>query len=246
MHWPEGNVRRASVFNFGFGGSNAHVILERPSKASSLRKSEHSITFSTPEQTTSTSPETPADPKHLVKQAPLLFFLSAFTEMSGKQQADSLSQYLAQSHKRTSDNLLTDLAFTLSKHRSILPYKAVIAADSPTQLIDALTGEGLKYSKFKTARKIGFVFTGQGAQWHAMGRELINQYPCFRRSLVFSDECLRELGASFSILRELALIYPTRHSFSKSWLLVNYICQIGAEDSIYFRSRRMKDYPTDV
>lgn len=212
MNWPGGNVRRASVINFGFGGSNAHVILERPSKASTLRSFEYSIISSTPKQTTSTSPETQEDPKHLVKQAPLLFFLSAFTENSGKQLADSLSQYLTQSHKRTIDNLLKDLAFTLSKRRSILPYKAVVAADSPTQLIDALTGKGLKYSKFKTARKIGFVFTGQGAQWHAMGRELINQYPCFRRSLVLSDECLKEFGASFSILCELTLIYLTRHS----------------------------------
>lgn len=194
------------MINFGFGGSNAHVILERTSKASHLQTSEHSTTSSTTEQTTNISPEAQADPRDLAKQAPLVFFLSAFTKMSGKQQANALSQYLAQNYNRTSDNLLTDLAFTLSKHRSILPYKAVIAADSPTQLIDALKSEAFKYSKSEAARKIGFVFTGQGAQWHAMGRELINRYPCFRRSLESSDECLKELGASFTILRELALI----------------------------------------
>lgn len=208
------------MINFGFGGSNAHVILEYTSKASHLQTSKQSTTSSTLEQMTSTFPEAQADPKDLAKQAPFIFFLSAFTAMSGRQQANALSQYLAQSHKRTSDNLLTDLAFTLSKHRSILPYKAVVAADSPSQLIDALTSEGLKYSKFETVRKIGFVFTGQGAQWHAMGRELINRYPRFRRSLESSDECLKELGASFAILRELALIHPARHSFPKTCPLI--------------------------
>lgn len=50
---------------------------------------------------------------------------------------------------------------------------------------------------------IGFVFTGQGAQWWAMGRELIWAYPIFRDTLVEAERCLIEFGATYSLIEEL-------------------------------------------
>ena len=51
--------------------------------------------------------------------------------------------------------------------------------------------------------RIGFVFTGQGAQWARMGAEL-NQYPIFRESVEASDEYLRsELKCRWSAMEEL-------------------------------------------
>ena len=47
------------------------------------------------------------------------------------------------------------------------------------------------------------VFTGQGAQWHAVGRELIMAYPPFKASLEEDEIYLKELGADWSLLEEL-------------------------------------------
>lgn len=52
--------------------------------------------------------------------------------------------------------------------------------------------------------RIGFIFTGQGAQWHAMGKELMDAYPVFSSTMKRIDECLADLGATFSLIDELS------------------------------------------
>lgn len=51
--------------------------------------------------------------------------------------------------------------------------------------------------------KLAFVFTGQGAQWHAMGRELLDSHAVFASSIERADEHLLSIGADFSLLEEL-------------------------------------------
>ncbi|CAL3970576.1 unnamed protein product, partial [Diplocarpon coronariae] len=48
--------------------------------------------------------------------------------------------------------------------------------------------------------RIGFIFTGQGAQWYAMGRELFDAYPIFAATMERIDRYLTKLGANFSLL----------------------------------------------
>lgn len=74
------------------------------------------------------------------------------------------------------------------------------------QSISGLT-KALELDSFKPIRtrerpRLGFVFTGQGAQWYAMGRELIGAYPVFKNSLLESEKHLKELGATWSLLGE--------------------------------------------
>ena len=47
--------------------------------------------------------------------------------------------------------------------------------------------------------RLGFVFNGQGAQWYAMGRELITSYPIFSASIQKADQVLRDYGADWSL-----------------------------------------------
>jgi acyl transferase domain-containing protein len=131
-----------------------------------------------------------------------VYVLSAFDESSGVRQAERLSKYLKQQSTH-SGNFLDELAFTLGERRSVLSWRAAIPAISRSQLIDSLSLEGIKFTKAPKAVVLGFVFTGQGAQWHGMGGELIATYPVFRDSLVRADEHLKMLGAPWSLLGKL-------------------------------------------
>ena len=64
--------------------------------------------------------------------------------------------------------------------------------------------------------RVTFVFTGQGAQWHAMGRELITTCPQFRDSLSKSGSILQGLGASWSLIDEL-LLDESESRVHQSW-----------------------------
>jgi acyl transferase domain-containing protein/NADPH:quinone reductase-like Zn-dependent oxidoreductase len=102
-----------------------------------------------------------------------------------------------------SDEFLDDLAFTLGERRSIFPWRATVSAFSPTELIEALSTENFKFSKAAKSVATGFVFTGQGAQWPTMGKELVAAYPVFKNSLLQSEGYLRKFGAPRSLLDEL-------------------------------------------
>lgn len=186
-------MRRASVNNFGFGGSNAHVIIEGArnnilSNATDVSKANgHENEKHSPEESLRTR----------------LFVLSAFDEAAGRRQTETLSEYLKGKDEK-SKGFLDDLAFTLCERRSTQPWRASFPADSISNLIDCLSTENIKFSNASKKISLGFVFTGQGAQWHAMGRELISAYPVFRESLIRADGCLKELGASWSLMDELA------------------------------------------
>ena len=52
------------------------------------------------------------------------------------------------------------------------------------------------------APRVGFVFSGQGPQWYAMGRELVEEEPVFREIITKCDELLRPLSG-WSLLDEL-------------------------------------------
>jgi acyl transferase domain-containing protein len=53
---------------------------------------------------------------------------------------------------------------------------------------------------------LGFIFTGQGAQWARMGMELVH-YPVFRQSLELADAHMKKLGSAWSALGKHFLIF---------------------------------------
>ena len=194
-------MHRASVNNFGFGGSNAHVIIDdaRGYMASrgltgKYRKPKR--------QKIKVNGMTNGDTSQGLEEERRVFVLSAFSELSGKRQAKALGEYLDRRHVEHASDVLGDLAFTLSERRSVWPWKAAFSASSLLQLAEAVTSENVRFTRSPKAKGLGFVFTGQGAQWHAMGRELIERYPIFQRSLDLADQHLRVLGAPWSLSGE--------------------------------------------
>jgi acyl transferase domain-containing protein/NADPH:quinone reductase-like Zn-dependent oxidoreductase len=96
-----------------------------------------------------------------------------------------------------------DLAYTLGERRSAFPWVAATSASSISELVRLIDAGRMKPKRRGDPPRLGFVFTGQGAQWWAMGRELIHAYPAFRETIYEADVYLREFGATWSLVEEL-------------------------------------------
>ena len=129
-----------------------------------------------------------------------LYILSANSQKSVKSQIQSLGVYLEQRPEALELSLMGKIAFTLTQRRSFLPWKVAVSATTSSELIHQLSNTDLRPVSSFYAPKIAFVFNGQGAQWHAMGRELREIYPVFASTIEAADRCLRSLGAGWSLI----------------------------------------------
>ena len=179
--WPR-DKKYISVNNFGFGGTNAHAVLEKAP--------------------TMIAPKGVSDKSTTVIDAPVkrLYILTANDKVALEKQMYNLTVYLEQRPEVFQNSLLPNLAYTLGQRRSMLSYRVAIPARSSNHLIPTLASMEVTPSRAMKDPRIGFVFTGQGAQWHAMGNELIAAYPIFAAAMAKGDRCLRDLGADFSLL----------------------------------------------
>ena len=84
----------------------------------------------------------------------------------------------------------------------MFPYSAVITAKMKTDLSGKLKSFIPIVSNRTTPARIGFIFTGQGAQWWGIGRELFH-YPIFRTALLKCDAIVESLDADWSLMEEL-------------------------------------------
>ncbi|KAI0914186.1 ketoacyl-synt-domain-containing protein [Ustulina deusta] len=181
--WPR-NKKYISVNNFGFGGTNAHVVLER-------------VPF------TQRGPKNDADLKDDT-QTRKLFVVTANDKSSLEAVLKNLVIYLEQRPEMFQKDLMADVAYTLGQRRSLLQWRVAIPALRSFDLIEAINGQRLTPGKESDPLRIGFIFTGQGAQWYGMGRELYQQYPVFTNAIDYADVCLGSLGAPWSLLEELS------------------------------------------
>ena len=108
---------------------------------------------------------------------------------------------------------VVDLAHTLGTRRSRLTQRSFALVKQKTMKEDLdpthfiQTGVG-SFSKLP----IAFVFTGQGAQWPQMGKELIEEFPSFRRTIQDLDAVLQNLQHRPSWTLQEALLDPKESS----------------------------------
>ncbi|KAJ6109226.1 hypothetical protein N7486_001460 [Penicillium sp. IBT 16267x] len=190
--WPKGKIY-ASVNNFGFGGSNAHVILERG-------------------PVTGGEGATNEDP--LTRR---VYVVSGYDKQAAAKLGDEIISYLHRHPPIFTDSLMDNMAYTLGQRRTHFNWRIAVSASMHTELIDSLASikEPIRSTGEPT---VGFVFTGQGAQWHGMGKELLERYPVFQKTMRDFDACLKTLGATFSIIDELQLEDPNASSISAAYM----------------------------
>ena len=94
-------------------------------------------------------------------------------------------------------SFLADLAYTLAAKRTRLRWKNFVVSDS---FHDLKNIEDKFSSPVQSLEKVnlGFVFTGQGAQWARMGCDL-SAFPVFQRSLKDAELYLRKIGCSWML-----------------------------------------------
>ena len=174
--WPgsisKGTVlRRAGVNSFGYGGANAHAILEAADSFVPVNYRNSPISI---------------DALRLLNKV----FLLPFSATSAK----SLTSRVEAVHADHPN--IADLAYTLSYRRSRLPIAGFILAsqkdlDEDLQRTNVQTKSPTLNNR--ASSPFAFVFTGQGAQWAQMGKGLIDQFPTVRACIQRMDATLQAL-----------------------------------------------------
>ena len=192
--WPVAHTRRLSINGFGMGGTNGHVVLEAFNPVPRANGTAKLLNGRGPV----------AKPHSKTR----LFAFSSHDQAGFKRNAAALVEHLASINSTASSpEYLASLAHTLSGARSRLSWRATCVADSASDLRDYLTarpGDGA--SRDASSRtgptRIGFVFTGQGAQWARMGVEMLDR-PVFGASVAESAKFLHDLGCTWDPVAEL-------------------------------------------
>ncbi|HEX2911384.1 MAG TPA: GNAT family N-acetyltransferase, partial [Chloroflexia bacterium] len=180
--WPSSHEPLvAGVSSFGFGGTNAHVVLVEPP----------------------TQPELPPNPD----QSPAhLLTLSARSEPALRDLAASFLEKLRVAEKVA----LPDLSFTLSQRRAHLSQRLAVSGTDASQLIERLIAylDNRRAPGVSSGSVAGrpprlvMVFSGQGSHWLKMGRELMDGLPVFRAKMEECDSYFQKY-AGWSLLEEL-------------------------------------------
>jgi acyl transferase domain-containing protein len=163
--------RLGGVSSFGASGVNAHAVLE-------------------------SAPQPQPPGSDLIERPHELVLLSARSESGLRALASRYVEYLGENPATA----LADLAHTTSVGRAHLPFRLAVTADNTLRLAGSLAayanGETparlvSDYVAESAQPKVAFLFTGQGAQYAGMGRQLYETQPVFRAALDRCDDLLR-------------------------------------------------------
>ncbi|KAM0541306.1 hypothetical protein ACHAPJ_013300 [Fusarium lateritium] len=140
-------------------------------------------------------------PSHNPTLDRFIFPVSARDEAGVKVMMSRLKEFLLDKGRHSE---LRSLAYTLTEKRERFSWTIAPQAANMEELIESLGNRDLKPALRRAAPRLGFVFNGQGAQWFAMGRELMGAYPVFDRCLNEADSHLRSMGCEWSLKEELS------------------------------------------
>lgn len=188
---------RVAVNSFGYGGSNAHVLLESPPKP---RSSTPADTVSRNGHAANVMESRPSD------SMPFALPVSGRCKNSVAANAGQIANQL----ENTDDSLL-DVIYSAAHRRAHLNHRAVAMGRSRSEVISSLRSIAEQQETdlvvqdvqpYQGIHKPVFVFTGMGPQWWSMGQELYRNQVVYRDAVDEADSIFKEV-AGFSILEEM-------------------------------------------
>lgn len=200
---PEGQPMRASVNSFGFGGTNAHAIVEKyqpeihDARAQSTSPTIRNTASGLASLTLSTSNLSESNGVAL----PLV--ITAASEESFIATLKSLAAYIRQNPHVTTQELAWHLytrrtAHSLKAFAASGPGKASLVMPSLRTLIDRASkaspiqsGTAIRSKKGSTSPRILGIFTGQGAQYATMSKGLLLTSKVYRDTIRMLDDILQ-------------------------------------------------------
>ena len=184
----KGKPRIAALNSFGFGGSNVHVILrEVPSKQCSREMG--------------------------VNRLNSVLTLSGRSREALQKMARLYSNWINENKEDMDEPFVVNLCYSLNERRSQFPHRLALAFGSPGEASKSLADFAddsfgwdklLSYAEVNSNDgKLVFMFGGQGSQWYAMGRQLIESEAVFREAVLMVSNILKDLGVTWSLIEEL-------------------------------------------
>lgn len=170
------------VNSFGFGGTNAHVVLEQAPILSQ-----------------------PTQKKHGAAR-PFVLPISAQNDTALQAQADSYFSFL-----RSSDIALEEITSAAGLRRDHLHQRLVVIGGDKdalrSRLLDYLNQSNNSPDALSGIPSVNptepvFVFTGQGVQWWGMGQQLMKREPVFHQTIEKIDVLLKPL-TGWSLIDEM-------------------------------------------
>ncbi len=175
-----------AVNSFGFGGTNAHIVLEEVPNGDNgtQRRKENG------------------------KAEPTVIPISAKTDAALKSYTKAFREYIEKSNGMAD---LRDLAYSASMNKNQHEQRIAVVGDEVDDILEKLKRWELEDRKLPGVvvdrigteiPEIAFIFSGQGSQWWGMGQELIETEPVFKKTIERVDNLIQSLGG-WSLLQEM-------------------------------------------
>ena len=153
INWPSVKEKNACVSSFGFGGTNAHMIISEYIEPSVIDE-------------------------FLNEPKDQLAIISAKTQHALEENIKNLANF----RQSTSNSIdFSHLIYTLRHGREDFPWRTFGIGRDLTEIITNIKRTDLKICDENTPHNIIFMFPGQGTQYYEMARELIRNCSIFER-----------------------------------------------------------------
>ncbi len=208
---------RIAVNSFGYGGSNAHAVLQSAPPSTSFLA-----------EAGLQAEEGPAASE--VDTQPFVLPITARSENAVRTLAADYISLL------NSDCRLDDVLHSTVHHRARLSHRAIVSGTKREELTAALTAVAteqehetavLGTQPYEGSNLPVIVFTGMGPQWWAMGQELYRSEPVYRAAVDEADAVFQEVSGFSAVAEMLKSEEESQIHLTEYAQPGNFLIQIG-------------------